>query len=236
MKAQGLTAILFSMFLVSCGEPGVTLEDETLPSRIVHTKGRGIPYQVDLYVLERDGTDRRLVDSVGINNYATWSPDGTRIVFQGHRGKPTQIFVINADGTGELNISNSAEWDEVPIWAPDGSIILFESTRNNEADLWLVDPTGLSVANLTPFPLRDSQASWSPDSRKVAYAGRRSGNQEIYIADVGGRSDSNITNTPGQDEWVPYWSPDGQTIAFILNRQIWLAQSDGTARRQLTFL
>lgn len=78
-----------------------------LKGRIVYSSVQG-----DLWVVEADGSHRRrLTDSgQGIDYSPTWSPDGKRVAFRTTRGSPSRpdpsnIFVINADGSGERQLT-----------------------------------------------------------------------------------------------------------------------------------
>ena len=224
------------VLLGSCKKDNSTAPEMLLPTRIVHTHGRGsdpLNPQSDLYVLDQAGNDRVLVDSMGINNFPKWSPDGRRIVFQGNRGRPTEIYLINADGSGERNLSNDPDFDEHPIWSPDGGKILFRGLRNGDFDLWVVDTNGQNLRNITPFNLRDDQPSWASNGR-IAYVGLREGNREIYVTDPMGLNHEKVTNTLSENEYVPSWSPDGSTIAYTLNGQLYTIAFPGGVRRQLT--
>jgi TolB protein len=71
---------------------------------------------------------------------------------------------------------------------------------------------------------------------RIAFVSDRDGNEEIYVTDSSGRSQTNLTNDPAND-WSPTWSPDGQKIAFVSDRQpqgIYVMNADGTNQRFLT--
>jgi ABC-type sugar transport system substrate-binding protein len=75
----------------------------------------------------------------------------------------------------------------------------------------------------------------------IAFDSDRDGNREIYVMDPDGKNTVNLTNNPA-DDFGPAWSPDGQEIAFVSNREneqgggqyIYIMNADGSDVRQLT--
>jgi Tol biopolymer transport system component len=109
-----------------------------------------------LYSSSLDGTNQMLIATTGPGNiiWPKWSPDGSRIVFESTRDTApsdfpgnvsTHIYVMNADGSNQINISgpNSGvnQFDHSPAWAPDGTKIVF--TRNNRVTTMNPDGTGV---------------------------------------------------------------------------------------------
>jgi hypothetical protein len=138
-----------------------------------------------------------------------WSPDGMKIAFMRLVSGNQEIFVMNADGTGEVNISNNPAHDREPAWSPDGTKIAFTSERA-PGGIFVMNANGAGPLNLEPGGL---QAAWSPDGQKIAF---QSGG-EILVMNADGTGPTNITNDPNLDA-EPAWSPDGTKIAFTTNR------------------
>src|SRR3990172_3758663 len=58
-----------------------------------------------------------------------WSPDGSKIAFHTTRDGNVEVYVMNADGTGQHNVTNSPSADFDADWSPDGGTIAFGSAR-----------------------------------------------------------------------------------------------------------
>jgi Tol biopolymer transport system component len=76
-----------------------------------------------------------------------WSPDGTKLTFEGGDGD-FEVFVVNADGSGLSNLTdNERIQDEWPSWSPDGKAIAFVSNQDeglNQIFAMRVDGSGLT--------------------------------------------------------------------------------------------
>ena len=135
-----------------------------------------------------------------------WSPDGRRIAFHSYRDGPSQIYVMNADGTGVTRLSPG----EAPAWSPDGRRIAFASPGDG---ISVMNADGTGVTSLTS---RGWGPAWSPDGRRIAFANLvDSGVPGIFVMNADGTGARRLTSTSG---WGPAWSPDGGRIAFLSYR------------------
>jgi dipeptidyl aminopeptidase/acylaminoacyl peptidase len=185
-----------------------------------------------------DGTDRTTLQFGGL---PAWSPDGTRITFtrqvQFGGSQNGDIFVVNADNTGLVNLigdppGDTAPYDEGSVWSPDGSRIAFVRGLGGgfEFGIYAMNPDGTGRVALTSGN-RDFYPDWSPDGSKIAfmrYDGR--GDADIYVMNADGTGVQRLTDNDVNDE-APVWSPDGTKIAFAEERfpfQIRVMNADGT--------
>ncbi len=90
-----------------------------------------------------------------------FSPDGKRIVFVSRRTKDNEIWIMNADGSMQTQLTSSPGDDINPSFSPDGSQIIFATKRTGNLDLYVMDATGGSVRQLTADPADEMQPSWS---------------------------------------------------------------------------
>jgi Tol biopolymer transport system component len=114
--------------------------------------------------------------------------------------------VMNADGSGQTNLTNNAAWDYGPAWSPDGSKIAFTSSRDGDSEIYVMNPDGSDQTNLTNNAARDEEPAWSPDGSKIAFASDRDGNYEVYVMNADGSSQTNLTNNAATDN-APDWQP-----------------------------
>ncbi len=80
-----------------------------------------------------------LTNDPGYDHYEAWSPDGSRIAFVSDRQEHSEIYVMNADGSGSAtNLTNSPGSDRFPHWSPDGTHIAFISDRDGHAEIYVM--------------------------------------------------------------------------------------------------
>ncbi len=182
-----------------------------------------------------------------------WSPDGTRIAFVRYAGRflnsdPVKhIFVINADGTGEMQLTSGNFRDRSPTWSPDSKHIAF-SRHNLETPqhyqnlddeyIAVLDADGSNIRPLTRGGLADRAPSWSPDGTRIAYGA----DHNLWVMDAVGSSARKVPVTGTRDGYS--WSPDGTAIAFAtlrfveddtysegvrIDRSITIAEVDGSS-------
>ena len=143
------------------------------------------------------------------------------------------IYVMNADGSGQVNLTNNPAEDYPAGWSPDGSKILFETNRDGNYEIYVMNADGSGQVNLTNNPASDADPAWSPDGSKIAFNSSRDGNVEVYVLNADGSGLRNLTNNPAGD-LRPAWSPDGSKIAFLRNLDIYVMNADGSGQVNLT--
>ena len=202
--------------------------------------------QRDIYLANADGSQlTALTDDLFWDNWPSWSPDGSQLVFtcrQRVAGLGGGICAINADGSNRRQLSNSNDWE--PSWSPDGRYIVFASQRDGNPEIYLMNADGSHENRLTHDPADDWQARWSPDSTRLVFISGRDGDWEIYIMDIsdgGLAGDSNLVRLTDNDvrDGFPDWSPDGTQIAFSSmrdgNEEIYVMNADGSDPQRLTY-
>lgn len=176
----------------------------------------------------------------------SWSPDGSKIAFYGGN----QIWVMNADGSGQHGLINVAGHHVHPTWSPYGDRIAFSSDIYNPGPypnhIYLVNTYGSNppVSITDSNVLSDEWPDWSPDGKRIAFAGCNVTyySCQIFTVAVDGSQRTNISNSAYYD-YAPNWSPNGQKIVFYRNlgtsatpsRQIFVMNADGSGQTQLTF-
>jgi len=172
-----------------------------------------------LYSINEDGTDRMVLANEGllVNSEARWAPDGSRIAFLSIRDGDQEIFVMNADGSDETNVTRNESDDFQPRWSPDGTALLFSSeSAGGTSEIFRMDPNGSNLTQLT-FMQNAGSADWSGDGSKVIFRvhGAIGAPSGVFIMNPDG---SNIVQLLERERGQVVLSPDGNFLAF--SRQI----------------
>src|SRR5688500_16185453 len=151
-----------------------------------------------------------------------WSPDGRRVAFKSNRGGSYNLYVMNADGSNVVRLTNHGANDHDPTWLPDGESMVFSSERdrgigrNDLYRLWLSD--GRVERLTTYFPGYAFMPTVSPDGAWVAFVASTfpfdgGYTNQVHVLELATRQTWPFDMT-GPGCW-PNWSPDGSAIAHV---------------------
>jgi serine/threonine protein kinase len=149
-----------------------------------------------------------------------------------------QIWMMNADGTANHQVTDMPEGACQPTWSPDGSRLAFISpcAFNQEiypgASLFIINVDGTGLVPLPSLPGGDFDPAWSPDGSQIAFTSLRDYNRaQVYVINLSDNSFLSLSGNTVRDA-QPSWSSDGQQIAFISTRrgpfQVWTMSRDGS--------
>lgn len=163
--------------------------------QIVYSAGGEGPS--DLVMANADSTfpARHLYPGARETSSPTFNPSGARLAYispriwqgRGESARYTpQIFTMNADGTGEVQLTPSTAgvrtYRTSPDWSPDGRRVAYMQ-QNGDFQLWTIGVDDRKMKKLTSVG-ENEDPSWSPDSRHLAFTSNRGGAKEIWVLDT----------------------------------------------------
>ncbi|MCA1600706.1 MAG: hypothetical protein LC776_03330 [Acidobacteria bacterium] len=126
----------------------------------------------EIYVIDPDrkGKPVRLTDNAEEERAPSWSLDGRRIVYSCRKGAPGreggirtfEICVMNADGTGQVRLTNNTIGDLTSTWSPDGTKIMFHRRvgGRGQFQLFVINADGTDEKQLTSPPGLSGFPNW----------------------------------------------------------------------------
>lgn len=230
------------------------------------------------FVSDRDGSGYEqifLMDSDGSNvsqltfdetdkSWPMWSPDGNKILYVADGGLGLyntalnlDIWVMDADGSNQTNLTQTKFDDEDPVWSPDGSQIVFISRRyGGTRQLMVMNPDGSDQRRVSN-EFEEYNPTFSPDGQTLMFSSTFFFTLNVRVWDENDHPPEaqNLYDLEPQlydnryDEpdrigkgIEPAWSPNGDWIVYVRtsgnNRRIFLldANSNGATVRSLDTL
>ena len=136
----------------------------------------------------------------------------SKIAFTSTRDGDSEIYVMNPDGSQQMNLTRHPSRDLAPAWSPTGEHIAFNSDRDGIRDIYLMDADGKNVRKVFRSLAYREYPTWSPDGQRIAYL--HAEDWGIYVGTINGGREERVAsaNFLGGS---PAWSPDGSEIVFV---------------------
>ena len=173
--------------------------------KLLFSKGQFPAMQLVESALDGSG-ERELTKAPSAQFNAVYSPDQKQVAFaRSDSTRQLQIWVMNADGSGERQLTHfraedgSPQW---PAWSPDGARLAIQSGRynrqtptENTAHIWLIDVKTGAATRLNPHdkPYLDETPSWFPDGKRIAFQSDRTGRMEVWVMNADGTGSVQVT-------------------------------------------
>jgi TolB protein len=128
---------------------------------------QGGPGQTEVWTMAADGTSQTLLTA----GYGpAWSAmDRIAYFVERADGRGNDIWVMNADGTDAVNVTDSAADEYWPNWSPDGSRLAFDRATGafGSNHIVVAAPDGSGQVELQGDPVTGGTAVWSPDGSMI---------------------------------------------------------------------
>ena len=156
-----------------------------------------------------------LMLNVSVSPMFAKAPTTPKILFTSTRDGNHEVYMMNPDGTEQVNLTQHPASDISAVWSPTGEQILFASDRQRKGvwDLYLMDADGSNVRRVFKQKTKISRRSptWSPDGKRFAYVydgWKHQIKSRLHLASFG---EEDVESLPYADSLA--WSPDGSEIA-----------------------
>jgi len=166
---------------------------------------------------------RQVTESLGLDVFPSFSPDGAQMAYASDRGGGFEIYVRQlATGGREIQITSDGRDNLQPAWSPNGREIAYGS--RGRPGIWLVPALGGTPRRVTEF---GSRPAWSPDGATLAFqsagpndvsasAASAAPPSTLFLVAAAGGTPVPLTRTgaPRGGHGAPSFSPDGKAIVF----------------------
>ncbi|MDI1308649.1 MAG: Tol-Pal system beta propeller repeat protein TolB [Methylotenera sp.] len=165
-----------------------------------------------IYVQSLSGQRTVLAGFKGNNSAPAWSPDGSKLAIVLTYGANSQVYTINADGSGLSRVTKGNAIDTEPTWSSDGKWIYFTSDRGGRPQIYKVSANGGDPQRVTFEGAYNVSPRFSPDGKSLAMIRNEGGKFRVALQDLA-TGQVQLLSDGSQDE-SPSFAPNGRVILY----------------------
>jgi len=161
-------------------------------------------------------------------------PTGGRILYAA--GGPTDVFIMNADGSDVDQLTTAGSNEGTPAWAPDGKRVLYSSDADNgfSFGIYVMNADGTGVTRLTTPPISEDDVSPAALGPYVVFVRQdfMAITRALWRVNDDGSDLTRLTSGPSDSDPTP--SPNGKLVAFIRDGDVYVVDVATRAVTRLT--
>jgi TolB protein len=186
-------------------------------STILFVSDRDSGSNKEIYAMDFDGRNQRRLTN---QRALVLNPDarGGKVVFTSYAKRFPQLWIMNADGSGQKEVPTGIELNASPSLSPDGSQIAFAGSAKGNTDIYLVNSSGGGLKRLTSTHALEASPDFSPTGRQILYTSDQTGSPQIWVMDAEGTNQRRMTFAGNWNDEAS-WNPKGDKIAFACRNE-----------------
>jgi Tol biopolymer transport system component len=188
-----------------------------------------------LWVMDIGGKPQQLTNDKFYKEDPAWSPDGKQIVYSSDKGGNEDLYLLTLATKAEKRLTNTPESEVGAAWSHDGKQLAYQ---DHAGATFVMDLVSGQSRKVIPAQFAPSKPSWSSNGKTLAIAALkpythrfREGTSQFLSVDLASGALTytepapfKSTTTRGEDG--PVYSPDGSSVAFVMDSLLWIRPVD----------
>ncbi len=165
----------------------------------------------NIWEIDAESKSHPIIRSTRADHSPQFSPDSSQIVFASERTGNYEIWIADADGKNQKQITDSQNSAGSPRFSPDGKFVLYDAQYAEGSDIYIISVNGGAPRRLTENAGNNSLPAWSADGNSIFFLSNRSGSAQIWKMPVNGGPATQITKNGAFEMFA---APDNKTIIY----------------------
>ncbi len=181
----------------------------------------------NIWQIAPEAVPRPVIRSTHADHSEQFSPDGSQITFASDRTGKDEIWIADADGKNQRQLTNSAAQSGSPRFSPDGKFVVYDAQTADGSDVYIIPVNGGEARRLTETGKVNSLPAWSIDGKWIFFRSNRSGSHQIWKTPASGGEAVQITQ---QGAFEMFAAPDGRKIIYTKDSEkagLWQVDTNG---------